>query len=512
VETGAGLARARLRNVAADSKGFGLTKEVALMYGQTALQVNYSLPPTLDELTVELGLSPDYLKLLRYGRNALQEYARPEGRGCATREVAVWIRPSACDPVWQETEEENFAHKRSFKLTVNARQFAIEVGVDLPGELEKVISVEPEHVARKRPRAELASLELVFNLLQAQMPGAYGDWVPDLHRSQVVVLKNRVPSRYACCYQFQLRHSKSGASQELHVVAKRYSDPNVGAGEFEALQKLWEAGFAAGERYAIPKPLLYSRESRLMLQEKATGVQLRNSIGKLGGLRWLRVRGAARWLAKLHSLQTTGATSSNHELNSLERFVEQLSAADPKLRRRLRHFAERIRTTVRSFGSIRARLIHGDYHPENILVSRHGVTVLDFERTALADPAKDIGYFIAQTWIMGCASRRSKEAIVLQIRGFLTEYFRYTGASIQDLSARITVAVECAFLEAMYYALCVLNVSEPGAVSAWVAELTAFDRGEHELQHLCKTLAVGVQGSAKPAELAASGTAIPAAA
>jgi aminoglycoside phosphotransferase (APT) family kinase protein len=80
--------------------------------------------------------------------------------------------------------------------------------------------------------------------------------------------------------------------------------------------------------------------------------------------------------------------------------VRDISAAtQPWIRREKRRMVMLLREVLarQLAGDLTRRsLIHGDFHPENILIRGHLVSVIDFEHGAMGDPAMDLGYFLAE--------------------------------------------------------------------------------------------------------------------
>jgi hypothetical protein len=84
------------------------------------IAVEYTLPPGVGPLTIEFGLSPDYLRLLREGRRALRAYRN----GCAAGDVAVWVTPDS-GLSWEETCGEIVGHACMLRVHAARRQFII---------------------------------------------------------------------------------------------------------------------------------------------------------------------------------------------------------------------------------------------------------------------------------------------------------------------------------------------------------------------------------------------------
>jgi hypothetical protein len=103
----------------------GIEKEFQL--DGHVLRVRYSVPDTIEHLSTECGLSPDYLRLLRSGSECLQGYDNGEARGWRTDHVAVWVKPDGA--VWEEPFSSRFGHGCVLRCGSDARQFSIELGV-----------------------------------------------------------------------------------------------------------------------------------------------------------------------------------------------------------------------------------------------------------------------------------------------------------------------------------------------------------------------------------------------
>jgi hypothetical protein len=125
-------AHARLWNKQPDSAAHDLAKDVLLSsYESNVLTVDYTLPAALSGISVEFGLSPDYLNLLRRGRSILKSYDCAGVRGWTTETTAVWVKPEHCTSFqWSKPSQEEFGHGRAIRLSVAERQFRVSVGVE----------------------------------------------------------------------------------------------------------------------------------------------------------------------------------------------------------------------------------------------------------------------------------------------------------------------------------------------------------------------------------------------
>ncbi len=122
----------QLRNSEKDSAAFGTGKSLALKQGENAIRVDYSLPNEITRFSTEVGLSPDYLKLLRHAHRGVREFSPSTSvHGWLNRDVAVWARREGNSTVWDSPRRERFGHGFLLRITSFSQSFTIWLGVDL---------------------------------------------------------------------------------------------------------------------------------------------------------------------------------------------------------------------------------------------------------------------------------------------------------------------------------------------------------------------------------------------
>jgi len=77
-------------------------------------------------------------------------------------------------------------------------------------------------------------------------------------------------------------------------------------------------------------------------------------------------------------------------------------------------------------------LIHGDYHPKNIYVSDHAITVIDLEESRVGNPAFDLGYFVAQFKMSFGFSRKIFDWVDIFIREYIEGLQLQSPSSTRD--------------------------------------------------------------------------------
>jgi hypothetical protein len=116
IESTAERVHLRLTNCHQGSAAHAMVKEFELTDRASSLFVRYILPPGIETLRFDCGLSPDYLRLLRSGVSDLKRLQTPRMRGWRSSRVAVWLKP-VHGLTWDEdVDREDFGHGRLVRL------------------------------------------------------------------------------------------------------------------------------------------------------------------------------------------------------------------------------------------------------------------------------------------------------------------------------------------------------------------------------------------------------------
>jgi aminoglycoside phosphotransferase (APT) family kinase protein len=286
-------------------------------------------------------------------------------------------------------------------------------------------------------------------------------------------MRRRPGSRHVFSCELILLDHRSGEQRSIELIGKRDTTRAVGkaAREFEAMQLLWEAGFGLDERFRIPRPVQHFADLGLILQGKAVGSKLRSYVGRGndGSLSYVRMAGL--WLAKLHNLKVPSPQMCTYvnEIASLRMFVAALTADQPNLAAELQQRAAIVEHAFAGFQHVPATIVHGDFHPDHIFVGRDFITVIDFERFCVTDPARDLGSFIAHMRTMACLSGRSCHAANREADAFLESYFNAVPLIQRaEMVRRIGPYVALAAFEALYYVASVLKVGDPDRIAMYL--------------------------------------------
>ena len=148
----------RLRCVEADSPLSGSVKEYRLT-SAGRFEVAYDLAFSPERFDVEVGLSPDYLRLLRQGRTAARAWGAFRRRGVSTGDSTVWIELPDGEPVlWASSPARAAGHVLGLRLSAYRPTFRITMGTG-------VAAPEVEALVRQG-RRQRARRELVMNEME----------------------------------------------------------------------------------------------------------------------------------------------------------------------------------------------------------------------------------------------------------------------------------------------------------------------------------------------------------
>ena len=124
-------------------------------------------------------------------------------------------------------------------------------------------------------------------------------------------------------------------------------------------------------------------------------------------------------------------------------------------------------------------LTHGDFHPENIFVRGSAVTVIDFEQSAMADPASDLGYLLGEIDVQSDRywhrrGRLSPLDIERTSEAMLDEYFKKRPSQALEM-----IPLYCArtYLKHLIHTVRMKGSEDPLSVTLWLDKAESCLRG-----------------------------------
>jgi tRNA A-37 threonylcarbamoyl transferase component Bud32 len=290
----------------------------------------------------------------------------------------------------------------------------------------------------------------------------------DLEPSRVTVLDASVlrPSRRRPVLRWTVAvQQRNSTSRPLRVIGKGYLEGG-GRQAYELLGAL-RAGGLDGHHLQVPQPFGFDPVRQLLAQEEAPATTLHELIQDPDEALPAVAR-VGSWLARLHAVPVPllPHLPPRFEQDALESYADRLALEIPAIAPRVR---ELITQTLGGLATHQSPLVvtHGDFQPKNVHLDDVRVMVIDFDRAALAPPARDLGHFVAQTLTMGASRHGALAALRPWTETFLQAYVAAGGsAAALDLTP---VYVGRTFAEVLFYRLVVRPVPDRSFIPAWLA-------------------------------------------
>lgn len=221
------------------------------------------------------------------------------------------------------------------------------------------------------------------------------------------------------------------------VFAKLYPDAAEGHAVHRIQDVLWRQGFGPASPYRVPEPIGYLGEHGVLLMQPAggnrfAGAETRDREGVEEG-----ARRAASWLVALHEspLRLGPGESVAQGAFRLAGRAMKAAACRPDLedvfRRAIAELGRRCGTVAEPRAQVQT---HGRYHADHVFLAPQFVTVVDLDRAALADPAKDVGEFLHALRWEGAKRRWHNDAVEDACEAFLDEYVRHRPGVLSELA------------------------------------------------------------------------------
>jgi aminoglycoside phosphotransferase (APT) family kinase protein len=218
------------------------------------------------------------------------------------------------------------------------------------------------------------------------------------------------------------------------VVGKAFVEPRRAELLHEHLRLLSSAATALTSArpgtppLPVPEPLAHVPEMGLVVYRHHDGLPLSRMTD--AGALLDGVRGAARWLAALHSCSVSlpRHLSLEGETRSTREWAALIGRVHPDLADQARHLAEGWARAVRSAPAAPEVPLHKDFHPGHVLLGAHDaggtdLHVIDLDEARLGDAAFDLGHFRAYVQLL-----EGKDAPPGTLAtAFLEEYAAATG-------------------------------------------------------------------------------------
>ena len=261
-------------------------------------------------------------------------------------------------------------------------------------------------------------------------------------RCRVTLLRYRIGKRATVRFDLLLRATPEGGIVRRTFFGKVYHKPSKAAAVYQEMRLLADVAPVREGQINVARAAAFLPDIPMVLQEPVAGTPLDLLLQGSGGNQQAEngIARAARALAALHTIRLPNERERPiaAEVKRFGRRAALIESVDGDLGARLGRLATALTTWLPSLSVWGATisLVHGDCKPSQFLIDGNQVALLDFDHCGIADPASDVGTFLAslrQTSLMQIlkapgapgqtagAAVRSSRMHVLEQR-FLDEY------------------------------------------------------------------------------------------
>jgi hypothetical protein len=181
-----------------------------------------------------------------------------------------------------------------------------------------------------------------------------------------------------------------------------------------------------GAAFALPEELGVRDDLCLQLLSHVPGRPL-SALAETPAFPGLCARAGAS-LSVLHALPALLAERAGPaaRVAHVTRVAGEFAALLPRRRERIAAAGRAVGELVRALPPVPARVVHGDFHGDNVLVGGTSLGLIDLEDCAMGDPASDVAQYLVEL------ERRSRTSAVAQAgrRAFSQAYLDAAGERI----------------------------------------------------------------------------------
>lgn len=211
-----------------------------------------------------------------------------------------------------------------------------------------------------------------------------------------------------CTLRYHLRYPPAPADRAWPstVIAKTYRKDSKGRNAYEGMNALWNTPLARGEVVALAEPLAYIPEHKVLVQGPVAGTQSLEDLLKAAltadtAAAYAELSGyMIRTAAGLAALHSSGVCHG--ELVTLdERWAElhdlsaRLYAAVPDLTGAADTLQAQLEALAAATPAGAPVPTHGTFNPEQVMIDGPHIGFIDFDDFCMAEPALDVGLFLA---------------------------------------------------------------------------------------------------------------------
>src|SRR6266571_1100957 len=245
-----------------------------------------------------------------------------------------------------------------------------------------------------------------------------------IHRCEAYILRYKPGKRCTLRYRLEWIDPETRATRQQSMIGKLYGDGKEGGRIFGLMQELETQGFGVNSTDGIRIPQLYGylRELQMLLMEDIPDPTLTESFGSPHMTEHLQI--AALALRKLHHcpLKPSRDFEVADQLASLRRAVSKIVPEAPDLAGLFEESLAQILSLAPHLPPHELSLVHRDFQYNQLLLGKDRATLVDFDTMSNADPALDVGDFLAHLKWKGLQLQWSEAEARSFTEAFLNAY------------------------------------------------------------------------------------------
>lgn len=194
---------------------------------------------------------------------------------------------------------------------------------------------------------------------------------------------------------------------------------------FAALQAVARSGFGPGSEFAISQPLAYLSSLHVLFEEKIQGkwamdVFMNGSLDEQ--IETARRSGA--WLARFHTMapRLGEIEGPGDLLPSIRYYAGQVRKLGESFAVKSDLLLEKVEAEMPASDTVELCPGHGSYIPEHVFLNGPRTVVIDIDERDLADPGRDLAWFIVSLQRLGLKKLGSIRARDAAVEAFLQTY------------------------------------------------------------------------------------------
>jgi len=227
---------------------------------------------------------------------------------------------------------------------------------------------------------------------------ASSGWRVIKRKTDLRLLNYKAGRRAVFAYTIHAQRNRSAEQREITLHLKVESASCFSVARLVALRQLSSEINGAG--WHLPEIIGWDIDHHLTLRRWYPGPVLSSRLNDPDSLARTAVA-----LAGLHRSSARSSTSLPGDPNGeIRDEIEHLMMLLPTETCRLRHIADRLASKLEPLGKASGTLLHGDFHPGQVVFHDDRVVLIDLDRCRYGPPALDIGSFLAHAVEFGAHS------------------------------------------------------------------------------------------------------------